>query len=257
MASRQRALNGACPFAVSERGSEVDFIGETPALGQAAYLISLPLSNLQAITPLVGPEVHPSEEDVRALRQYFQYFATAALAAEVGGSAWSFGFPRPDGTGFLEKLSEVWSALKDGSVQRDTAAPASPKDDGVDVFAWREQHDGLPGFLLAAAQVATGGDWKDKPIKTHVKSVFPGRWFHPVPVTEMVAYHVVPFALPDERFRDDVRVLGNALHRTRLPRRVSEAAALHEKGLSIEAFDRLRSAPDWIQRYLHRARHPQ
>ena len=252
---RQRALGSAYPFATDEFGDTVSFLAETPDLGQAAYLVSLILSNLRAITPLLEDSaLHPSEAQVKALREYFQYFATAALAAEVGGQAWSFGFPRPDRSGFIGKLSEIWSVLKDGAVNADPSAPASPKDDQVDVFAWREHGDGLPGFLLAAAQVATGGDWKDKTIKTHVKDVFPKRWFSPVPVTEMVAYHVVPFARPDEKFRDDVLVLGNVLHRIRVPKRVSEAESLQTQGLVIEGFDQLQAAADWIASYFRRAR---
>ena len=104
---------------------------------------------------------------MRELRRHFQYVATAAIAAEIGGPAWSFGYPRPDGAGFIGKLSEIRAVLKDGSVGADPASPAAPKDDQVDVFAWREQRDGLPGFLLVAAQVATGKDWKDKSIKSH------------------------------------------------------------------------------------------
>ena len=255
---RQRTLGSAYPFATDEFGSTVSFLvdlAETPDLGQAAYLVSLILSNLRAVTPLLdGSELHPSDDQVTALRQYFQYFATAAIAAEIGGQAWSFGFPRPDRSGFTGKLSEVWSVLKDGTVQPDPSAPPSPKDDQVDVFAWRGHSDGLPGFLLAAAQVATGGDWKEKSIKTHVKEVFPKRWFSRVPVTEMVAYHVVPFARPDDKFRDDVLVLGNVLHRIRVPRRVSEAETLKTQGLAIEGFDRLQAAADWVASYFRSAR---
>ncbi len=248
--TRERVLGDAYPFATDERGSTILFEADGSSLGHAAYLVSLLLSNLRAITPLLdGSDAHPSSEQVGALRQYFQYFATAALAAEVGGPAWSFGFPRLDGSGFLGKLSEIWSTLKDGVVSPDVTAPAAAKDDQVDVFAWREQRDGLPGFLLAAAQVATGRDWREKSIKSHVKTVFPGRWFSPIPVTEMVAYHVVPFARQDDQFREDVRELGNVLHRTRLPRRVGEAAALRAGGLPIEAYDQLQEAAGWIDAY--------
>ena len=73
-------------------------------------------------------------------------------------------------------------------------------------------------------------------------------------MTEIVAYHVVPFARPDELFRDDVLILGNVLHRLRVPRRVSEAANLAQTGVMIEAFDELDNAVRWIGAYLERAR---
>lgn len=203
---------------------------------------------------MVDTGVHPSDKDVRDLRKFFQYFATAALAAEVWGQAWSFGFPRPDGSGFQAKLSEIWKVLRDGIVSSDSSAPPSPKDGGIDVFAWRVQNDGLPGFTLAAAQVATGGDWKDKSIVANVQRAFPSRWFaQRPPVTAMSPYHVIPFARRDDKFRDDVAVLGNVLHRLRVPLRVREASGLVDAGVSVEAFDKLAEASNWMRSYLGRA----
>ena len=257
MASRKRVLAATYPFELDDWGDVISFVVEEPDLGQTAYLLSLLLSNLRAVSPMLdGSEMHPSDQDVRALRQWFQYFATAALAAEIGGQAWSFGFPRPNGTGFIGKLTEIWDVLKDGSVEAHASAPRNPMDDGIDVFAWREQRDGLPGFLLAAAQVATGRDWKDKSILSHIDHAFPLRWFKRPPATRMVPYHVIPFARPDDEFRDDVRVLGNVLHRLRVPRRVSEAVDLAGSGVPVEAFDRLDEAAAWIASWVERARRP-
>ena len=129
----------------------------------------------------------------------------------------------------------------------------SPKDDKVDVFAWREQTDGLPGLFCWRWAGGDGKDWKEKPIKSQVKDVFPKRWFGPIPVTEWVAYHVVPFARSDDKFRDDVLVLGNVLHRIRVPKRVEEAEILEGRGLVIEAFDQLQAAADWVADYFNNA----
>ena len=253
--SRARVLEATYPFEVDDEGDAIRYTAERPNIGQAAYLISLLLSNLKALSPLLdGTVLHPSNNEVRELRSYFQYFATAAIAAEIGGPAWSFGFPRPDGSGFIAKLTEIWNQLKDGKVKADTAAPNSPKDDQVDIFAWREQKDGLPGFLLVAAQVATGANWKDKSIKSHISRAFPARWFERGPATEMVGYHVIPFARPDDKFRDDVLVLGNVLHRLRVPMRVAEAGGLVDAGVEIEAHDRLEAAADWIKEFIERVR---
>ena len=257
MSSRRRILAASYPFDFDDEGNVISFTGEEQDPGHTAYLVSLILSNLQSQSPLLGdPNLHPTQGEVRCLRQYFQYFATAAIAGEVGGPAWSFGFPRPDGSGFLTKLSEIWRSLKDGKVNAASSAPSSPKDDQIDIFAWREQNDGLPGFLLIAAQVATGRDWKAKPIRDHVANVFPNRWFNPTPATIMVPYHVIPFARPDEEFRDDILVLGNVLHRLRVPTRVQEAAALVARGVAVEAYDMLTSASECIYAYAQRARVP-
>ncbi len=255
MSYRKRVLEGSYPFDIDDAGDVISFRGEKHDIGHNAYLVSLFLSNLKSVSPLlVDCDSHPTNGEVGCLRQYFQYLATAAIAAEVGGPAWSFGFPRPDGSGFITKLSEIWGSLKDGTVRADPSAPHSPKDDQIDILACREQKDGLPGFLLIAAQVATGRCWKAKSIKAHVAGVFATRWFNPIPVTTMVAYHVIPFARPEEEFRDDVLVLGNVLHRLRVPLRVSEASSLASRGVEVEAFDLLRGLSEWVQSYVERAR---
>lgn len=250
---RQRVLGDAYPFDIDDSGDVVTFESGDVSFGQAAYLISLVLSHLESVSEVLrGTPVYPTPGEIRALRNYFQYLSTAGLAAEIGGPAWSFGHPRPDGTGFIHKLTEIWATLRDGRVNRNPSAPTQPKDDQVDVFAWREHRDGLPGFLLAAAQVATGANWKEKSVKTQVAGVFAGRWFNPQPVTTLVPYHIVPFARPDDTFRDDVLVLGNVLHRLRLPLRVMEAQELAKRGVAIEAFDELPKIVAWLQDYQRR-----
>lgn len=258
MAERRQALDKAYPFDIGADGDTAAYRGANPPNnGQAAYLLSLVLSNLRAVSPLLGcSSSHPTDVETREMRRCFQYFATAALAAEVGGPAWSFGFPRPGGSGFMEKLSEIWAGIGDGAVKANPSAPTRPKDDAVDVFACRKRSDRLPGFLFAAAQVATGKTWRDKSIRDRVRKVFPMRWFLPPPVTEILPYHIVPFARPDDIFPDDVLLLGNVLHRTRVPRRVLEANDLVANGVAIEAFDRLEEGAGEMQRYLDRVRRP-
>ncbi len=172
----------------------------------------------------------------------------------MNGRAWSFGYPRPDGSGFHKKLAEIWGVLRDGRLQTAAGAPEKPKDDQIDVFAARLHPDGLPGFPLAAGQVATGKDWREKSLRHHLEKVFPQRWFGERPVTMMLCYHIIPFTRPDDIFPDDCRKLGNVLHRLRVPRRVTEAQELHDQGVVIEAFDRLAAAVGWIRAYARRGR---
>lgn len=255
LSSRSRALGASYPFDVDEFGYMISFVEKYDDRAHIAYIVSLILSNLRAVSPiLVGSDVHPTDDEVRSLRLFFQYFATAAVAAEIGGQAWSFGFPRPDGSSFLAKLCEIWKTLKDGRVAADSSAPPDPKDDQIDIFAWREQQDGLPGYLLVAAQVATGKNWKEKSIRDHVANVFTERWFHRSPATKMVTYHVIPFTRTDEEFRDDVLVLGNILHRLRVPFRVLEAGNLVRGGIAVEAYELLGDASDLIECYVSRVR---
>ena len=249
--ARRSSLAEAYPFQLSDDGRELALQQDLNIAG-GAYLLCLIISNLESVSPILSQSgVHPSTQEVNELRQYFQYLATAAMAGEICGKAWSFGFPRPDGTGFIQKLREIWRHLGDGDVFDGGAAgaPTYPKDDQIDVFAIRDHSDGLPGYLLAAAQVATGANWKAKSVVAHVNRVFYARWFLPQPVTKAVAYHVIPFARKKEDFQDDVLVVGNLLHRTRVPRRVSEAIQLSRDGVAIEAIERLENALAWVTDY--------
>jgi len=174
IAERKKALKGAYPFEISKDGRIVSYDDTLKSYGPAAYLISLVLSNLRALTPMLTESGrHPNNSEVAFLRVCFQHFAAAALAAEIGGRAWSFGFPRPDGSGFLPKLKEIWGVLKDGTVGPEVGeVPSKPKDDGIDALACRPHVDGLPGFLLAVAQVATGANWQEKSLRGHLDHVF-------------------------------------------------------------------------------------
>lgn len=251
---RQQALGRSYPFDLDNQGEVLYFLPEDRLIGQTAYLLCLILSNLKSVsTVLTNSDLHPSTSEVRILRNNFQHFATAALAAEIGGKAWSFGFPRPDRSGFISKLKEIWTELADGQVDAQVGAPTKPKDDRIDVFAAKLYRDRLPGFLFAAAQVATGTNMREKsPLKGHL-TAFKGRWFGSQPVTEILAYMIVPFAIPNDQFVDDVRTMGNVLHRLRVPLRVAEAEELVSVGVSIEGYDQLVEASRWLADYRTRA----
>ena len=254
MERRRRVLDGAYPFHLDSGGDVVTCELNENSLGQAAYILSLVLSNLRAVSPVLGGSgLHPDDDEVRRMREYFQYVATAVLAAEIQGDAWSFGSPRPDGSPFLEKLAQIWRVLGDGRVEPQPGAPRRPKDDQIDAFAARSHPDRLPGFPLAAAQVATGRNAREKSIKGFL-SAFRSRWFRVQPVTDFIPYMVLPFALDDDQFIDDVRVFGNVLHRLRVPRRVEEAARLVKEGGTIEGYDRLADVARWVADYRNCAR---
>lgn len=251
---RLLALEAAYPFTLNREGSVLTCVFNEDSFGHSTYILSLLLSHLRALSPILAEsELHPSAEEVRRMREYFQYAATAALAAEVQGQAWSFGFPRPDKSGFLPKLKEVWQALRDGRVEAQVGTPTQPKDDQIDVFAARTQADRLPGFLLAAAQVATGKNAWAKSVTGQVHT-FRKRCFGAQPSTDFIPYMIVPFARADKQFVDDVRVMGNVLHRLRVPQRVAEAESLVQAGVSVEAYDRLSDVAAWVNHYRDRAR---
>ena len=249
---RQHTLATSYPFRLDKDGEVLRFLAVNNSLGQAAYVLCLILSNLESVSDVfIGSGLHPDEKEVRDLRQYFQYFATAALAAEIGGKAWSFGFPRPDKSSFINKLREIWKDIRDGCVESQEGAPRQSKDDKFDIIAVRSYMDRLPGFLFAVAQVATGKDLREKSLKGHLE-VFKSRWFAPQPVTVFIPYMIVPFAIRRDQFIDDVRVMGNVLHRLRVPIRVAEAEHLVKTGTMIEGYELLTEALEWLEGYRNR-----
>ena len=106
--NRQRVLGSAYPFQLDDSGDILTCTLNSGSIAQAAYILSLVLSHLRSISPVLdSSELHPDDSETTKLRGYFQYFATTALAAEIRGDSWSFGFPRPDHSNFLSKLQEI------------------------------------------------------------------------------------------------------------------------------------------------------
>lgn len=246
---RRDAVGKAYPFALHGEAA-VSFRGQADGLGATTYLLCLVLSHLRSVSDLLTS--YPTDAEVQELRNGFQCAATAAIAGELGGRSWSFGWPRPDRSGFLPKLREIWDVIGDGQVAQDPKAAADTKDDGVDVIAWAGKPDGLPGCMMVAGQVATGRNWREKSARNLVENVFWGRWFARHPVSQVLCYHVIPFALRDEEFADHVRVLGHVLHRLRVPRCVQRACDLRKAGLEVEAFDQLAHIAMWLETYRQR-----
>ena len=252
--TRRNTLADAYPFDIDSNGDVVTCNLDESSFEQTAYVLSLLLSNLPSLSPiLTGTRLLPKDVEVRKMREYFQYFATVALAVEIQGDAWSFGSPRPDSTPFLYKLREIWQVIGDGSVKRQVGAPTRPQDDGIDVIAARCRPDRLPGIPIATAQVATGKDAREKSLLGTLCR-FKSRWFSPQPVTIFIPYMIVPFACDDDTFIDDVRSFGNVLHRMRVPHRVKDASRLVNAGVTVEGYDQLTSALQWVSAYRSRCR---
>ena len=261
---RVSLLGDVYPFELHSDDDGISYVGDSHhslstsnAFGRTAYMISLVLSNLPPVSQILDvSEANLNKKEVKKLREFFQYFATLAMAGEVSGSAWSFGFPRPKKSKFIKKLKEIWIELGDGEVKRHAGASVYAKDDKVDVFAARRHRDNYPGFLLAAGQVATGKNWKEKSIFGHLQGAFQYKWFSMPPATRFICYHIIPFICSDrDVFSVRCAELGNILHRLRIPYRVAEACILNEKDSEIiEAVDELDEAVEWVKTYKERGR---
>ena len=94
-------------------------------------------------------------------------------------------------------------------------------------------------------------NFKEKSLKGHL-DVFKSRWFAPQPATVFIPYMIVPFAMQRDQFIDNVRVMGNVLHRLRVPIRVAEAEQLVNTGTVIEGYELLTKALEGLEDYRNR-----
>jgi hypothetical protein len=68
------------------------------------------------------------------------------------------------------------------------------KDAGVDVIAWKNSADNLPGKLLMFGQVASGYNWEDKSIKNDIDT-FKNTFFSDFPQSPPIPSMFIPFCI--------------------------------------------------------------
>ena len=212
-------MGEAYPFSLSHNGASLTLTGGSN-WGRTLYQLSLILSHLPSERSRVLEQagLAPEQIEIVHLRRWFQYCAAAGVAGEIGGDAWAFGWPRPDGSAFHEKLKRIWADLKDGDV-RDAPLAGSPvrvKDDEIDIIAARPSCDGLQGFPIVLGQVASGNNWLSKPLRSHADHVFYPEWFSTTPASQTLVYHIIPFVVDPSSLRRETRRLGHLMHRVRL-----------------------------------------
>lgn len=191
-------LGNAYPFELSANGESLS-LKENCSSGAYIYLLCLLLSHPKAGVVLNGRYLPRITNKVRDL---FQACSTLAAAGEVLGHAYSFGFPRPDGTGFLEKLRIIYTKFGEGKVvdQVPKGASRKQKDGQIDVIAWKERADGAAGKYYLLGQVASGNDWPNKTIKGAAIHSFHSTWFsNPQVASQANAALFIPFCIiPEE-----------------------------------------------------------
>lgn len=252
LTDRKALIGRAYPFELNDMGTELFWRGFDD-WGKQAYLISLVLLHLSTVTPVLREaELAPDDITVRNLRIWFQLIATTVLAAELRGIGWAFGWPRPDKTGFLEKLTQIWNIIKDGRVctEMPDGAPKRIKDGDIDVVAARPHADGGPGFPIAFAQVASGADWKDKSVRNTVQNVFFQSWFSSHPASQPVSYHIIPFTVDSEEIHMQTLYLGHILGRLRLSDLAGYAeTAIADGDIQSEGTEAYANIRTWLQGY--------
>ena len=220
---RRNALGASYPFQVVDSGTSL--VAVERSRGAQTYVFCLLASNL---VPGGFVSIEGQEERVQEARELMQVCSTIAVAGHQAGPSYSLGWPRSDFSGFLEKLREIYRAYGDGEIVDAVprGAPASVKDDGVDVVGWKKLDGDLPSQSYILFQAAAGKHW-DVKSTMQLPGLFHGTWFAKAPAS---GHHArvgiaIPFALFEDVDREEAHgafrrkqlTFGEVLTRLQLP----------------------------------------
>lgn len=258
---RLRCMNGAYPFSISEDGESLG-LSDSWGPGGTAYLLCLVLSHSVG-DGILPKDLHP---DLVRARDLFQICATASAGGICRGPAFSLGFPRPDGSSFLQKLAQIYEQFGEGRPRSSPlpGAPKNVKDGGIDVVAWGHELDGLPGKFYLLGQAGSGRNWNQKSIRDAI-AAFHNTWFEQSPASQPTPYLFIPFCLQPGSSRacdfdsQEQRAetlgaahyltstYGNIQYRYRIPLRVQQAVRYSEDGIApIERLEELGDLQNWL-----------
>ncbi|WP_250501756.1 hypothetical protein [Caballeronia sp. AZ7_KS35] len=249
-------LLGSCyPFSFSASGDSLEFDPDSCTDGGAIYLFCLLLSHATAGAVFNGKYL-PSITN--AVRNYFQACATYAAAGELEGHSYAFGFPRPDKTGFLDKLAAVYKHFGEGVSARKVPLPGAStgqKDAQIDVIAWQPRADNAAGKKYLLGQVASGANWAVKTIKGGPIDSFHQGWLDPVPGSIPTPAMFVPIcygSLVDGTSESAINFrsyeFGHIFYRFRIPPLAEKGLQLARSGLGfvVERMDDLPLMRAWV-----------
>lgn len=144
---------------------------------------------------LIGELTKAERPLVTAIGNVFQICSCIAVGGYTRARVDSFGFPRATGNGFLPALKSTWAAY--GSYSVIDVIPHGfddkLKDGGIDIIAWRHFHDRYAATFLMFVQVASGLDWKDKPVANDVRAI--RNWFSNERFDNFLPAICIPFPL--------------------------------------------------------------
>lgn len=192
---RQQTLGESYPFDVDGARYRLtrrsDELATQP--GQIVYLFCL-LSS--AIRERKLQPQHALTQAEREIADAFQVCACLAAGGYLNGDVSSFGFPRATGTDFLTALRQTFARFGIGTVRANDdipdGLPTSLKDGGIDVIAWRDHPDGMPGKLYLIGQCASGMQWRDKSVVEYIRQLH-GSWFTHRPAEHSTPAMFIPF----------------------------------------------------------------
>jgi hypothetical protein len=259
---RAASLQESYPFRVdSQRMVLHANFSEQLHVGQVAYTFCLVAT---AIREKKISDLRRLDAEILTLPLHFQVCACVAAGGYFGGAVSSFGFPRPEGDGFLPALRRVYERFGYGEPRAtvEPGLPAATKDGGIDVIAWRDHPDKLPGKLYSLGQTASGLNWTQKSVVADV-TPFHQTWFTNQPAAHYLPALYIPFfAYQDlEEYPGDVyaqararkvatheRMFGVIFDRLRIAYHANQCMLqVHEaKREAVDGYDRINAVAQWV-----------
>lgn len=201
----------------------------------------------------------------RQIADAFQVCACLAAGGYLNGEVSSFGFPRSTGTGFLPALRQAFTRFGTGTVRANDdipdGLPKALKDGGIDVIAWRNHPDGMPGKMYLIGQCASGTRWREKTVTEYIDQLH-GAWFTHQPAKHSTPAMFIPFPFHHEieeshaSFSDTVKnrfwyeeprfgMIFDRLRITHFANACMSFAAPHLR--QVEGAERFNQVVNWVQ----------
>jgi hypothetical protein len=252
---RRQVLGEAYPFAVDSRRLILDRTPVDPEAqaGQVVYLFCLLASAIREKKLKLVEDIDATE---RGIADAFQICACLAAGGYISGEVTSFGFPRQTGDGFLPALRDAYHRFGIGEVRAEIpdGLPESLKDGGIDVIAWRDHPDGMPGKIYLLGQCASGRNWKSKSVVEYIEQLH-GSWFTLQPASHSMPAMFIPFTfhcdMPEERRGPFLTAVKNAYwyHEKRFGIIFDRLRIAHFAHSCMSATDETRSRVDGVDRF--------
>lgn len=132
----------------------------------------------------------------------------------VKGESVKFGFPRDNDIhkSFKKALVQLCTLIGEA---KGGGESAQDKDGKLDIVAWRNFPDGMPGKLIMFGQCAAGNDWEDK-ISELYPDNFCKKWMIEQPASPLIRSFFMPHRVSRDRWRNKVIDGGIVFDRCRL-----------------------------------------
>jgi hypothetical protein len=199
IAYRELHIGAAYPYTVNYEAFTITYTGDVLSqTGHLVYIFCLLASALREKRfEATAAKTVFLDSTSREIGNRFQICACYAAGAYLSGPVASFGFPRAEGSGFLPALRSAYQRFGAGAVRAEDDdilkdLPQSLKDGGVDVIAWRNFPDLMPGKLYLIGQCASGRNWRAKSVVEYIDQLH-GTWFTQSPAKHCIPAMFIPF----------------------------------------------------------------